>query len=103
MVVENRCLEGDKFILFILQFCTNQKKENSQVKMGLLEYIKYLFLQQNNVLFYEINKIKEKELFIFVKKIVIIIQKESLSSVKDLCSDLINNNKKKSRRRRIFL
>ena len=89
MVVENRCLEGDKFILFILQFCTNQKKENSQVKMGLLEYIKYLFLQQNNVLFYEINKIKEKELFIFVKKIVIIIQKESLSSVKDLCSDLL--------------
>ena len=89
MVVENRCLEGDKFILFILQFCTNQKKENSQVKMGLLEYIKYLFLQQNNVLFYEINKIKEKELFTFVKKIVIIIQKESLSSVKDICSDLL--------------
>ena len=89
MVVENRCLEADKFILFILHFCTNQKKENSQVKMGLLEYIKYLFLQQNNVLFYEINKIKEKELFIFVKKIVIIIQKESLSSVKDLCSDLL--------------
>ena len=89
MVIENRCLEADKFILFILQFCTNQKKENSQVKMGLLEYIKYLFLQQNNILFYEINKIKEKELFNFVKKIVIIIQKESLSSVKDICSDLL--------------
>ena len=89
MVIENRCLEADKFILFILQFCTNQKKDNSQVKMGLLEYIKYLFLQQNNVLFYEVNKIKEKDLLNFVKKIVIIIQKESLSSVKDLCSDLL--------------
>ena len=89
MVIENRCLETDKFILFILQFCTNQKKENSQVKMGLLEYIKYLFCQQNNILFYEVNKIKEKELFTFVKKIVIIIQKESLSSVKDICSDLL--------------
>ena len=89
MVIENKCLEADKFILFILHFCTNQKKENSQVKMGLLEYIKYLFLQQNNILFYEVNKIKEKELFNFVKKIVIIIQKESLSSVKDLCSDLL--------------
>ena len=89
IVIENKCLEADKFILFILLFCTNQKKENSQVKMGLLEYIKYLFLQQNNILFYEVNKIKEKELFNFVKKIVIIIQKESLSSVKDICSDLL--------------
>ena len=89
MIIENKCLETDKFILFILQFCSNQKKENSQVKIGLLEYIKYLFLQQNNILFYEVNKIKEKELFIFVKKIVIIIQKESLSSVKDICSDLL--------------
>ena len=89
MVIENRCLEAEKFILFILQFCTNQKKDNSQVKMGLLEYIKYLFLQQNNVLFYEVNKIKEKDLLNFVKKTVIIIQKESLSSVKDLCSDLL--------------
>ena len=89
MVIENRCLEADKFILFILQFCTNQKKDNSQVKMGLLEYIKYLFLQQNNVLFYEVNKIKEKDLLNFVKKIVIIIQKESLSSIKDICSDLL--------------
>ena len=66
MIIENKCLESDKFIIFILQFCSNQKKENSQVKIGLLEYIKYLFLQQNNILFYEVNKIKEKELFIFV-------------------------------------
>ena len=89
MIIENKCLESDKFIIFILQFITKQKKENFQVKMGLLEYIKYIFLQQNNIIFYEINKIKEKELFNFVKKIVQIIQKESLSSIKDLSSDLL--------------
>ena len=78
MIIENHCFEIDKFILFILQFCTNQKKENAQVKMGLLEYIKILFSQQNNILFYEIQKIKEKDYFSFIKKIVSIIQKESL-------------------------
>ena len=89
MIIENHCFEIDKFIMFILQFCCNQKKENAQVKNGLLEYIKLLFLQQNNVLCFEIKKIKEKDLFNFTKKIVGIIQKESLSSIKDLCSDLL--------------
>ena len=89
MIIENHCFEIDKFIFFILQFCTNQKKENAQVKMGLLEYIKILFLQQNNILFYEVKKIKEKDYYNFIKKIVIVIQKESLSSIKDLCSDLL--------------
>ena len=89
MIIENHCFEIDKFILFILQFCCNQKKENAQVKNGLLEYIKLLFLQQNNVLCFEIKKIKEKDLCNFTKKIVGIIQKESLSSIKDLCSDLL--------------
>ena len=89
MIIENHCFEVDKFIIFILQFCSNQKKENAQVKMGLLEYIKILFSQENNVLYYEIKKIKEKEFFNFTKKVVAIIQKESLSSIKDLCSDLL--------------
>ena len=89
MIIENHCFEIDKFIMFILQFCCNQKKENAQVKNGLLEYIKLLFLQQNNVLCFEIKKIKEKDLCNFTKKIVGIIQKESLSSIKDLCSDLL--------------
>ena len=89
MIIENHCFEIDKFIIFILQFCTNQKKENSQVKMGLLEYVKLLFLQQNNILCFEVKKIKEKEYYNFIKKIVALIQKESLSSIKDLCSDLL--------------
>ena len=88
-IIENHCFEIDKFILFILQFCTNQKKENAQVKMGLLEYVKLLFLQQNNILCFEVKKIKEKDYYNFIKKVVVIIQKESLSSIKDLCSDLL--------------
>ena len=48
MIIENHCFEIDKFILFILQFCTNQKKENTQVKMGLLEYIKLLLNHKRN-------------------------------------------------------
>ncbi len=89
MIIENHCFEIDKFIIFILQFCSGQKKENAQVKMGLLEYIKLVFLQKNNILCFEVKKIKEKDYFNFIKKIVVIIQKESLSSIKDLCSDLL--------------
>ena len=89
MIIENHCFETDKFIIYILQFCSNQKKENAQVKMGLLEYIKLLFLQQNNVLCYEVKNLKEKDFYNFTKKVVAIIQKESLSSIKDLCSDLL--------------
>ena len=89
MIIENHCFEIDKFRSFILQFCTSQKKENAQVKMGLLEYIKILFLQQNNILCLEVKKIKEKDYYNFIKKIVLIIQKETLSFIKDLCSDLL--------------
>ena len=89
MIIENHCFETDKFIIYILQFCSNQKKENAQVKMGLLEYIKLLFLQQNNVLCYEVKNLKENNFYNFIKKVVAIIQKESLSSIKDLCSDLL--------------
>ena len=35
------------------------------------------------------KKIKEKDYYNFINKIVIVIQKESLSSIKDLCSDLL--------------
>ena len=89
MIIENHCFETDKFIIYMLQFCSNQKKENAQVKMGLLEYIKILLLQQNNVLCFEVKNLKEKDLYNFIKKVVAIIQKESLSSIKDLCSDLL--------------
>ena len=95
MIIENHCFEIDKFILFMLQFCTNQKKENAQVKIGLFEYIKLLFYQENNILSYELLKLKEKDYYSFIKKIVSIIQKESLSTVKDLCSDLLIIFKKK--------
>ena len=56
MIIEKHCFEIDKFILFILQFCSGEKKDNAKVKMGLLEYIKLLFLQQNNILCFEVKK-----------------------------------------------
>ena len=90
MIIENECLQIEQFISFTLQFCVNQKKESAIVKQSLLEYLKTLFkynLKENMNIY--IEQIKEKNYLFYSKNIVNIIEKESLSSIKDLCSDLL--------------
>ena len=90
MVIENECLQIEQFISFTLQFCINQKKESVIVKQSLLEYLKTLFkynLKENMNVY--IEQIKEKNYLFYCKNIVNIIEKESLSLIKDLSSDLL--------------
>ena len=102
IIIEYNCFELNKFISFILNFCCNDKNDNSIIKLGLLEYIKTLFLQQNIKIQKQINNISEKEYLYFTKKIVNIIEKESLSLIKDLCSDLLIIFKRKINTQRVF-
>ena len=87
IVIEFNCLELSKFISFILHHCLNEKNDN--IKLGLLEFIKSIFFQENLKIIRQIEDISEKEYLYYSKKIVNIIEKESLSLVKDLCSDLL--------------
>ena len=100
--IENKCFEANKFISFVLHFCCNEKNDNSIIKLGLLEYIKSLFFQQNKKILRQIHAISEKEFLIFTKIIVNIIEKESLSSIKDLCSDLLIIFKRRINSQRTF-
>ena len=102
IIIEYQCLELNKFMSFILNFCCNEKNDNSIIKLGLLEYIKSLFLQQNKTIQKQINNISEKEYIYFTKKVINIIEKESLSLIKDLCSDLLIIFKRKINSQRTF-
>ena len=89
IVIEYQCFELNKFISFILNYCSNERNDNSIIKLGLLEYIKLLFLIQNIKVQNQIDTITEKDYLYYTKIIVNIIEKESLSLIKDLCSDLL--------------
>ena len=102
IVIEYNCIELNKFISFILNYCSNEKNDNSIIKLGLLEYIKSLFLQKNKKVQRQIYTISEKEYLYFTKIIVNIIEKESLSLIKDLCSDLLIIFKRKINSQRVF-
>ena len=102
IVIEYNCFELNKFISIILHYCCNEKNDNSIIKLGLLEYIKSLFLQKNKKVQKQINRIPEKDFLYFTKKIVNLIEKESLSLIKDLCSDLLIILKRKINSQRIF-
>ena len=102
IVIEYQCFELNKFISFILNFCCNEKNDNSIIKLGLLEYIKSLFSQQSKKVQSQINIISEKDFLYFTKKIVNIIEKESLSIIKDLCSELLIILKRKISSQREF-
>ena len=87
IVIECNCLELNKFISFILHHCLNEKNEN--IKIGLLEFIKSIFSQESLKILKCIDDITEKEFLYYSKKIVNIITKESLSSIKDICTELL--------------
>ena len=93
IVIEFNCLELSKFISFILEHCLNEKNDN--IKLGLLEFIKSIFFEENLKILRQLEDISEKEYLFYSKKIVNIIEKESLSSIKDLCSDLLIIMKRK--------
>ena len=101
-VVEYNCIEINKLISFIFNYCSNEKNDNSIIKLGLLEYIKSLLLQKNKKVQRQIYTISEKEYLYFTKIIVNIIEKESLSMIKDLCSDLLIIFKRKINSQRVF-
>ena len=100
IVIEFNCLELSKFISFILHHCLNEKNDN--IKLGLLEFIKSIFFQENLKIQEQIDDISEKEYLYYAKKIVYIIEKESLSLIKDLCSDLLIIIKRKISSTKIF-
>ena len=102
IVIEYQCFELNKFISFILNYCSNDKNDNSIIKLGLLEYIKSLFLQENRKVQNQIDNISEKEFLHYTKKVINIIEKESLSLIKDLCSDLLIILKRKINSQRTF-
>ena len=102
IVIEYKCFELNKFLSFILQYCCNERNDNSIIKLGLLEYIKSLFFQENKKVQKQIYEITEKDYLIYTKKIVNIIEKESLSLIKDLCSDLLIIFKRKINSQRTF-
>jgi hypothetical protein len=60
IVIEYQSFEINKFISFILNYCSNDKNDNSIIKQGLLEYIKSLFLQENRKVQFQIDNISEK-------------------------------------------
>ena len=96
IVLEYQCFEINKFILFILQYCSNNKNDNSIIKLGLFEFIKILFLQQENKsILQKIENITEKEYLIYTKLIASIIEKESSPQIKNFCTDLLIIFKKK--------
>ena len=88
-IIENDCLPCESFILFMFQFCLNQQKVTPVVKQSILEYIKMLFKTPKNKIKKLLSKLIDKHYFSFTKNIVDIIGSESLSKVKDLCSDLL--------------
>ena len=88
-IIENECLPCEMLILFMLQFCQNQQKVTAVVKQSIIEYIKILFKTSKSKIKKLLSKIADKNYFQFTKSIVDIIGKESLSTVKDLCSDLL--------------
>ena len=102
IVIEYQCFEISKFISFILNYCSNDKNDNSIIKQGLLEYIKSLFLQENRNVQLQIDNISEKEFLNYTKKVINIIEKESISIIKDLCSDLLIILKRKINSQRTF-
>ena len=102
IVIEYQCFEISKFISFILNYCSNEKNDNSIIKQGLLEYIKSLFLQENRNVQLQIDNISEKEFLNYTKKVINIIEKESISIIKDLCSDLLIILKRKINSQRTF-
>jgi len=102
IVIEYQCFEINKFISFILNYCSNDKNDNSIIKQGLLEYIKSLFLQENRKVQLQIDNISEKDFLQYTKKVINIIEKESLSVIKDLCSDLLIILKRKINSQRTF-
>jgi hypothetical protein len=57
IIIEYNCFELNKFLSFILQYCCNEKNDNSIIKLGLLEYIKSLFFQENKKVKKKINEI----------------------------------------------
>ena len=88
-IIENECIPCEMLILFMLQFCQNQQKVTAVVKQSIIEYIKILFKTSKSKIKKLLSKIADKNCFQFTKSIVDIIGKESLSTVKDLCSDLL--------------
>ena len=100
VVIEFNCMELSKFISFMLHHCLNEKNDN--IKLGLLEFIKSIFFQENLKIQEQIDDISEKEYLYYAKKIVNIIEKESLSLIKDLCSDLLIIIKRKISSTKIF-
>lgn len=102
IVIEYQCFEINKFISFILNYCSNDRNDNSIIKVGLLEYIKSLFLQENRKVQLQIDSISEKEFLHYTKKVINVIEKESLSLIKDLCSDLLIILKRKINSQRTF-
>ena len=100
IVVEYNCLELNKFISFILHHCCNEKNDN--IKLGLLEFVKSIFFQENLQIMKQIDNIKEKEYLYYSKKIVNIIENESLLLIKDLCSELLIIFKRKIFSTKIF-
>ena len=92
-IIEYNCLELSKFISFILNYCLNEKNDN--IKLGLLEYIKTIFSEENLKLIKNLENMTEKEFLFYSKKLVNIIEKESLSLIKDLCTDLLIIMKRK--------
>ena len=102
IIIEYQCFEVKKFISFVFHFCSNEKNDNSNIKLGLFEYIKSLFFQENLKIQKQIHCISEKEYLYHTKTIVNIIQKESLSLVKDLCSDLLIIFKRRINSQRTF-
>ena len=87
IVIEYNCFELNKFISFILLHCLNEKNDN--IKLGLLEFIKSVFSQENLKILKYIDDLTEKEYIYYSKKLVNIITKESLSLTKDLCSEIL--------------
>ena len=102
ILIEYKCFELNKFLSFILQYCCNEKNDNSIIKLGLLEFIKSLFFQESKKIQRQINEISEKDYLYYTKKIVNIIEKESLSVIKDFCSDLLIIFKRKINSQRTF-
>jgi hypothetical protein len=61
-----------------------------------------LFFQENKKVKKQINEISEKDYLYYTKKIINIIEKESLSTIKDFCSDLLIIFKRKINSQRTF-
>ena len=93
IIIECNCLELNKFISFVLHHCLNEKNDN--IKLGLLEFIKLVFCQESLKIMKCIDDITEKEFLYYSKKLVNIITKESLSSIKDICTELLIIMKRK--------